>query len=338
MKTKATLKQISKELGYSISTISKALSDSPEISENTKKKIQEFAALKNYKPNSIAKNLKNQETKTIGVIIPNFLNPFFAKVFVGIEKISTEKGYNLITYITNESFKKEKHALDLLSNGSVDGFILSISEESQKLNEYNHFKETIANGYPIVMFDRISNEVSCDKVVVDDYESAFEATSFLINKGCKNIALFSCIEGMSVGKLRKKGYEDALSSYNISLNENLINSFENEEDFNNIVEKVFKNNTIDGVFSLDEHSSTYSMKIALKMGKKIPGEIQFIGFADGAWSRRLTPSLSTVSQHAPAIGEKAASLLIENLTSKDEFYKYKTYVLKTELRKRESTK
>jgi LacI family transcriptional regulator len=338
MRAKATLKQISKELGFSISTISKALSDSPEISKNTKRKIKEFAQLKNYKPNTMAKNLKNQETKTIGVIIPNILNPFFAKVFVGIEKIANERGYNLITYIANESFEKEKHALDLLSNGSVDGFILCISEETQKLNEYLHFKETIANGYPIVMFDRISNDVQCDKVVVNDYDSAFDATEYLIQKGCKNIALFSCIEELSVAKLRQKGYYDALKKYQITKNENIILSVNNEAIFNEKIEVILKNNEIDGAFGLDEHATTYSMKIALKLNKKIPEEIKFIGFADGAWSRRLTPSLSTVSQHAPAIGEKAANILIDTLTQKDEFYKYETYVLKTELRERESTK
>jgi LacI family transcriptional regulator len=286
----------------------------------------------------MAKNLKNQETKTLGVIIPNILNPFFAKVFVGIEKIANERGYNLITYIANESFEKEKHALDLLSNGSVDGFILSVAEETQKLNEFLHFKETIANGYPIVMFDRITNDVQCDKVVVNDYDSAFDATEYLIEKGCKNIALFSCIDDLSVGKLRQKGYEDALKKHQLNINKNIILSVNNEEYFNDNIESVFKNNKIDGVFGLDEHASTYSMKIALKLNKKIPQEIKFIGFADGTWSRRLTPSLSTVSQHAPAIGEKAATLLIDTLTQKDEFYKYQTYVLKTELRERESTK
>jgi LacI family transcriptional regulator len=220
----------------------------------------------------------------------------------------------------------------------VDGFILSVAEETQKLNEYLHFKDTINNGYPIVMFDRISNDVQCDKVVVNDYESAFDATEYLIKKGCKNIALFSCIEDLSVGKLRQKGYEDALKKHEISKNESIILSKNNEESFNEKIEAVLKNNTIDGVFGLDEHASTYALKIALKLNKKIPEEIKIIGFADGNWSRRLTPSLSTVSQHAPAIGEKAATLLIDTLTQKDEFYKYETYVLKTELRERESTK
>src|SRR6476620_3454695 len=150
MKLKATLKQIAKELHVSVSTVSKALNDSPEISEQTKTKVQEYAKLKNYKPNVIGLNLKNRKTKTIGVIIPNILNSFFAKVFTGIEKVADEKGYNVITCISNESLDKEMHTLDMLSNGTIDGFILSVSEEAQKLGEFGHFKDIISGGTPIV--------------------------------------------------------------------------------------------------------------------------------------------------------------------------------------------
>ena len=143
MKSKATLKQIAKELGVSVSTVSKALNGSPEISEPTKQRVQEYAKLKNYKPNVIGLNLKNRRTRTIGVIIPNILNSFFAKVFSGIEKVADEKGYKVITCISNESLEKEINALEMLSNGTIDGFILSISEESQKLQSFNHFKEII---------------------------------------------------------------------------------------------------------------------------------------------------------------------------------------------------
>ena len=176
MKIRATLKQIAKELDVSVSTVSKALNDSPEISEKTKTRIKEYAKLKNYKPNVIGLNLKNRKTKTIGVIIPNILNSFFAKVFSGIEKVADEKGYNVITCISNESLEKEINTLEMLSNGTIDGFILSVSEEAQKLQEYNHFKEIISEGTPIVMFDRIADEVECDKVVVDDFDSALNAT------------------------------------------------------------------------------------------------------------------------------------------------------------------
>ena len=210
MKAKATLKQIAKELNVSVSTVSKALNDSPEISEQTKVRIKEYAKLKNYKPNVIGLNLKNRKTKTIGVIIPNILNSFFAKVFSGIEKVADERGYNVIMCISNESLEKEAHTMEMLSNGTIDGFVLSISEEAQKLNDYSHFNSIINDGTPIVMFDRTTDEVECDKVIVDDFDSGQNATQHLIDLGCKNIALISSSNNLSVGKLRAEGYLKAL--------------------------------------------------------------------------------------------------------------------------------
>ena len=339
MKAKATLKQIAKELNVSVSTVSKALNDSPEISSSTKIRIKEYAKLKNYKPNVIGLNLKNRKTKTIGVIIPNILNSFFAKVFSGIEKVADEKGYNVIMCISNESLEKETHTLEMLSNGTIDGFIVSVSEEAQKNHEYNHFSSIINDGTPIVMFDRIADEVECDKVIVDDYDSALNSTQHLINLGCKNIALLSSIDNLSVGKLRAEGYLKALENNTIPVNSNIILRADSEEDLNSKIENIFENNTIDGVFALDENDSVAALKIGLKNGYKIPEELSIIGFADGILaSRRLSPSLTTVSQHGVDIGEVAAKLLIDRLESKEEHVPYETVVIKTKLKERESTR
>ena len=339
MKAKATLKQIAKELNVSVSTVSKALNDSPEISSSTKIRIKEYAKLKNYKPNVIGLNLKNRKTKTIGVIIPNILNSFFAKVFSGIEKVADEKGYNVIMCISNESLEKETHTLEMLSNGTIDGFIVSVSEEAQKNHEYNHFSSIINDGTPIVMFDRIADEVDCDKVIVDDYDSALNSTQHLINLGCKNIALLSSIDNLSVGKLRAEGYLKALENNTIPVNSNIILRADSEEDLNSKIENIFENNTIDGVFALDENDSVAALKIGLKKGYKIPEELSIIGFADGILaSRRLSPSLTTVSQHGVDIGEVAAKLLIDRLESKEEHVPYETVVIKTKLKERESTR
>ncbi len=338
MKSKATLKQIAKELGVSVSTVSKALNGSPEISEPTKQRVQEYAKLKNYKPNVIGLNLKNRSTKTIGVIIPNILNSFFAKVFTGIEKVADEKGYKVITCISNESLEKEINTLEMLSNGTIDGFILSVAEETQKLQQFNHFNTIINEGTPIVMFDRISDNVNCDKVVVDDFESAVNATNHLIKTGCKKIALFSAIDNLSVGKLRAKGFFKAMESKGISVAEELIILTDNETDFDDKIAIFFKKNKVDAVFALDEHASVSALKLGLKNGYKIPDELSIIGFADGVWSRRMTPSLSTISQHGPEIGEVAAKILIDKLESKEETFTFKTTVINTELRQRESTK
>ncbi|MDR7208099.1 LacI family DNA-binding transcriptional regulator [Flavobacterium piscis] len=339
MKAKATLKQIAKELGVSVSTVSKALNDSPEISEQTKVKIKEYAKLKNYKPNVIGLNLKNRKTKTIGVIIPNILNSFFAKVFSGIEKVADKKGYNVITCISNESLEKEIHTLEMLSNGTIDGFILSVSEEAQKLQEYSHFSEIINDGTPIVMFDRIADGVECDKVVVDDFDSALNSTQHLINLGCKNIALISSVDNLSVGKLRADGYLKALKDNNIPVNEKIILRTDSEEDMKAKIDAVF-DNKIDAIFALDENDSVAALRVSLKKGYKVPEDISIIGFADGILaSRRLSPSLTTVSQHGIEIGEVAAKRLISRLEEKeDETTDYETIVIKTKLKERESTR
>ncbi|RTY88057.1 LacI family transcriptional regulator [Flavobacterium sp. RSP49] len=339
MKARATLKQIAKELNVSVSTVSKALNDSPEISELTKIKIKEYAKLKNYKPNVIGLNLKNRKTKTIGVIIPNILNSFFAKVFSGIEKVADEKGYNVIMCISNESLDKEAHTLEMLSNGTIDGFIVSVSEEAQKNQEYSHFSAIINDGTPIVMFDRIADGVDCDKVIVDDFDSALDSTQHLIDLGCKNIALFSSVDNLSVGKLRADGYLKALEINNIPVNNALILRTDSDENLNNLIENIFDTNTIDGIFALDENDSVAALRIGLKKGYKIPESLSIIGFADGILaSRRLSPSLTTVSQHGIEIGEVAAKLLIDRLESKEEHIPYETVVIKTKLKERESTR
>jgi len=341
MKVKATLKQIAKELNVSVSTVSKALNDSPEISEQTKVRIKEYAKLKNYKPNVIGLNLKNRKTKTIGVIIPNILNSFFAKVFSGIEKVADERGYNVIMCISNESLDKEAHTMEMLSNGTIDGFVLSISEEAQKLNDYSHFNSIINDGTPIVMFDRTTDEVECDKVIVDDFDSGQNATQRLIDLGCKNIALISSSNNLSVGKLRAEGYLKALELNNIAINENIIIRTESESD-HDLAEKIhelYSNNLVDGVFALEESDSVAALKVGVRKGYKIPKDLKIIGFADGILaSRRLSPSLTTVSQHGIEIGEEAVRLLIDRLESDDEHKPFETVVIKTQLKERESTK
>jgi LacI family transcriptional regulator len=337
MKERATLKQIASELNVSVSTVSKALNGSPEISEPTKIKIKEYAKLRNYKPNVIGLNLKSRKTKTIGVIIPNILNPFFAKVFSGIEKAAEERGYNVLTCISNESLEKERNTLDLLSNGTIDGFILAISEEAQKAGDFNHIKKIITEGTPVVMFDRVANEVECDKVIVDDLESAIHATEHLLKTGCKRIALISSIDNLSVGKLRAKGFYEAIEKHDSKVIEELVLLSNSPDDLDGKLSKLISELKPDGIFALDEHASVSAMKMGITLGYKIPDKLSIIGFADGVWSRRLTPSLSTVSQHGPEIGEAAAKLLIARLESPEEI-KFRTVVVKTELRQRQSTK
>ena len=222
MKRKVTLKQIARELDVSISTVSKALRNSKEISEDTRDKVQAFAKLYHYRPNSIALSLKNRKTKTIGIIIPEIVHHFFSKVIRGIELVANNRGYNVIVGLSNESFSKEVINMEMLANGSIDGFILSISRETLFQQDYHHFNETINQGMPIVMFDRIVKEVNCDKVIVDDLKGAKNAVEKLINTGSKNIALITTKDYISVGKLRTQGYLEALEEHKIQPKSSLI--------------------------------------------------------------------------------------------------------------------
>lgn len=348
MKRKITLKQIARELDVSISTVSKALRNSAEISEDTKLKVQAFAKLYNYKPNNIALSLKNRKTNTIGIIIPEIVHHFFSNVISGVETIANKRGYNVIIGLSNESFSKEVINMEMLANGSIDGFILSISKETLQLQDYHHFNETISQGMPIVMFDRVVSEIKCDKVIVDDFNGAKKAVEKLIDNKCKSIALITTKDYVSVGKLRTQGYLEALQDHQITPQAELIlkldDTFDYDEHIDALeaeIETLFTtNNHIDGVFAVNELYALSAMKVARKLGFKIPEDIQVVGFSDGVLAKHATPSLTTVSQHAQQMGEKAADLLIdklENEVSHDMEEEYQTVVIATDLIEREST-
>lgn len=346
MKKQITLKQIAKELDVSISTVSKALRNSIEISEDTKDKIQAFAKLYNYRPNNIALSLKNRKTKTIGIIIPEIVHHFFSKVIRGIELVANKRGYNVIVGLSNESFDKEVINMQMLANGSIDGFILSISKETLLQQDYHHFNETINQGMPIVMFDRVVNEINCDKVIIDDLKGSKNAVNKLLDNGCKHVAIITTKDYVSVGRLRTQGYLEAFEEHKMSPNANLILKVDDAlvsedhiESLETEVEQLFKNNTkIDGVFAVNELYAIIAMKVARKLGLKIPEDVQFIGFTDGVLSKHATPSLTTVSQHGQQMGEKAAELLIDKLEKDDQDDHYQTVVIETELILRNSTK
>ena len=348
MKRKVTLKQIARELDVSISTVSKALRDSAEISADTIQKVQAFAKLYNYRPNNIALSLKNRKTNTIGILIPEIVHHFFSKVIRGVELVANRRGYNVIIGLSNESFAKEVINMEMLANGSIDGFILSISKETQQLQDYHHFNETMSQGMPIVMFDRVVSDIQCDKVIVDDFNGAKTAVGKLIENKCKNIALITTKDYVSVGKLRTQGYLEALEEHKMTPKAELILKVDDSLDYEvhldaleKEIEQLFKSNSsIDGVFAVNELYALSAMKVARKLGLDIPNDIQVIGFTDGVLSKHATPSLTTVSQHAQQMGEKAADLLIDKLESEndDEDESSQTIIIPTELIERESTK
>lgn len=343
MKKKITLKQIAKELDVSISTVSKSLRNSLEIGEETRLKIQAFAKFYHYKPNNIALSLKNRKTKTIGIIIPEIVHHFFSTVINGIEQIANENGYSVIICLSDDSFDKEVLNMEMLANGSIDGFIMSLSKETQFKGDYHHISEVIEQGMPVVMFDRVTENVQCDKVIIDDELAAFEAVQSLINKGRKKIALVTTVDYVSVGKLRTDGYIKALSNNGLDFDETLIIKIENVDKCEKKIKKLLTNKAIDAVVAVNELFAVTIIKIANKMGLKVPNDVAVIAFTDGIISKYSTPTITTVTQNGIEMGNVAAKILIERLESIDEEQEeeeeevYKTVIIESHLIEREST-
>jgi len=343
MKKKITLKQIARELDVSISTVSKSLRNSLEIGEETRLKVQAFAKFYHYKPNNIALSLKNRKTKTIGIIIPEIVHHFFSTVINGIEQIANENGYSVIICLSDDSFDKEVLNMEMLANGSIDGFIMSLSKETQFKGDFHHISEVINQGMPVVMFDRVTNDILCDKVIINDELAAYEAVQSLIDKGRKKIALVTTVDYVSVGKLRTDGYIKALRDNGLSFDENLIIKIENVDNCEITIAKLLEDKAFDAVFAVNELFAVTIIKIAQKMGIKVPEDLAVIAFTDGIISKYSTPTITTVTQNGMEMGNIAAKILIERLESEEEELEeeeeeiYKTVVIETHLIEREST-
>jgi len=329
--SKTTLKELASILGVSISTISKALNDSHEISESTKKKIVETAKLYNYRPNKIALGLKSGRTNTIAVIIPSVQNSFFARALYGIESVVSKTNYSTIVCLTQESHAKEVDNFDMLSNGVVDGFIVAVSEETQTLNEFNHFEDVINDGKKLVMFDRVIEAIPCVKVETNDYSAISKTTKDLIESNRKNIILLSAINNLNVGKQRTKGYQKAMNEG--GLTPVVLESI--RDDIEITLKEYLANNKADAVISLDTDASFAVYKVARELDKKIPNDIAVVGYVSERMAPYLSPELTTINQHSFTMGKTAATLLIEQLESKD--VNNQTVVINSTLSKRSSS-
>ncbi len=334
MSTKTTLKGIAEHLNLSLSTVSKALADSPEISEATKLLVKTAARQLKYRPNAMARGLKSSRTNTLGVVIPNIMHNFFAKVIVGMEEEATKNGYSLVTCISNESLEKEKQSLNMLSDVSVDAIIISLTSETQESNAIEHLNDVLHYDIPLVMFDRANTDVACDSVVINDFSGAFEATSYLYKTGCKNVALLSTLSNTSVGNKRLAGYQAAVSKEEGAVPKVLYTKLATlEQDLGTFLDK----NEIDALITTDESSAIYAMNTIRTKGLEVPNDVSVIGFTDGTLARNYFPSVTTVKQQAEIMGKKAIEIAIRNINAKEKQAPQQE-VIETELVIRNSTR
>ena len=335
MSSVTTIKDLAEILDLSQSTISKALNDSSEISMKTKKKVKATADQMGYIPNHYARSLKSKMTKTIGVVVPNVVDDFFAKVLHGIEKEASKHGFTVLITFSNDFKKCECKHLQSLINHSVDGILISFSQETQRTKDYSTVQKIITYNTPIVMFDRINRELALDSVVIHDFQGAYQATQYLINSGCQKIAFLSPISSTSVGLSRKQGYLRALKDNKNSRFIPCYLKFRNYKKFREMFENTLYKNALDGILATDELSAIYAMSTIQQMGYKVPEEISVIGFTNGPMAQSSNPALSVVSQHAEQIGARSFQLLHRRITNDKS--KIKNVVIDPELMLRHST-
>lgn len=331
-----TIKDLATVLEVSPSTISKALSDSSEISSNTKKRVRETAKSLGYIPNHYARSLKSKITKTIGVIVPNVLDDFFAKVLHGIEKEASKCGFTVLVTFSNDKKKSELKNLRSLLNHSVDGILISFSKETQKSSDYDNIRQIMTYGIPIVMFDRVDKGLPLDSVTVDDFAGAHRATRYLLDSGCQRIAFLSPISNTSVGKSRKLGYVSAIKDYVGESSPPFYIEFGDYKKFRMLLENTLRDYPLDGILAADELSAIYTLGILQQMGYQVPKDISVIGFTDGPMAESANPPLSVVSQHAEIIGQISFRLIRERLVNTER--KNKNVVVQTDLILRGSTR
>jgi len=328
-----TLKDIAKKLKISASTVSRALSNHPDISEETRIKVKTLADKLNYSPNPIAQSLKSNKTTTIGVIVPEIKHDFFSSAISGIEDVAYQSGYTILLSQSNESFEREVVNTNALMRHRVAGVIVSISQNTKN---GDHFKLLLDRNIPLVFFDRACDDVEADKVVIDDEKSAYEAVIHLINKGYKNIAHLAGPKELSVCKNRLQGYLAAIKSS--KQNEFILYGGMHEDDGFRLMDLLItENNLPDSIFCVNDPVAMGAYQRIMEAGLQIPKDIAIVGFSNNKITNMVIPKITTVDQPSFEMGRKAAEILIDLIENPSKKIKPKTIVLNTSLIVRSST-
>jgi LacI family transcriptional regulator len=331
-----TIKQIAADLNLAVSTVSKALGDSYEISPETKARVFEYATRMDYKPNPYASSLKKGKSGNIAVVLPEVSDSFFSSAIDGIEKVAQEKGYHVMVYLTHEDVSREASIIREFRNGRVDGVLMSVSAGEKKPD---HLLELSSADLPVVFFDRVYEEMQATNVVTNDLESGYAAAMHLIDKGCKRLSFLSLEGNLEIVQHRQKGFLKALEESKIELNKNSIITLGNDPGQNlKKLAAIFKTQAHpDGVVGSVEKVAMQIYTVCHELRLKIPDDVKVIAFSHLSIASLLNPSLTTITQPAFEMGKTAATILFKSLDKKLELKKEKI-VLNSELIERDSTR
>ena len=312
--TSITMKDIARDLGVSVATVSRALKDSPRISAEKREEIKRYAREHNFFPNIIAESLRKskvQPIKIIGVIIPQLEHFYFSSILSGIEEEASLRGYRLMVAQSLENYENEVNICRAFSESKVCGIIVSQAKNTVK---YDHFQRLIDQGVPLVFYDRISTGVNASRVVVDDYVGAYAAVTHLIETGCKRIAYYSTSLTMEIGKNRYNGYRDALLKHGMQPDDQLIKNCDNRADAETITPDVMRlPQPPDAFFAVNDDTAIGILYSCKRMGFHIPEDVSICGFTNGQRAIACDPMLTTVEQRGIRVGEEAASILIDQV-------------------------
>jgi len=332
-----TIYDLAKKLNISIATVSRALKDDPVVSKKTKKKISELAEEMGYRSNHFARNLRNQRTNTIGVIVPRLNSYFMSTVIAGIESIANNEGYNLIISQSSESFDKERASAKTMFDSRVDGILVSLAYDTEDLS---HFDSFFKRRIPLIFFDRVVDDENCTNILIDNRKAAYEATNHLIKQGCSRIVHITATPKRNVYVDRLQGYKHALSDNDIPFKQEfvLISNLSQESGVIAAQEILKMNPLPDAVFVANDNCAVGCMLALKQAGIKIPEDIAFVGFNNDPVSKVIEPNLTTINYPGYEMGEVAASNLINHLNGKATIRTTNTIILRSELIIRDSTK
>jgi len=324
----ATIVDIADKLKISPSTVSRALSDHPDIRQRTKERVKKAAAELHYFPNPIAKSLKSSRTTTIGVIVPEIKHDFFSSAISGIETVAYSAGYTILVCQSNESYEREVLNTNALMHHRVAGVIVSISQNT--ING-DHFLDLIKRKIPLVFFDRVCEDIPASKVVIDDYRSAFDAVQHLISKGYRKIVHLAGPKELGICTKRLKGYADALAEAHLPLLNGCIrHGGLHEKDGYDSMDALLRDKTpVDAIFAVNDPVAIGAFQRIRETTLRIPEDIAIVGFSNNKITSLIVPPLTTVNQPSFEMGQRAAEVLIENIQNKS--VGPKTLVLETEL-------
>lgn len=332
----ATIKDIASQLNTSVSTVSRALRDHPDISIETKKAVLELARKLRYEPNRVAQSLRINKTNTVGVVLPEIVMHFFSSTLSGMQDYAVEHDYVVMVCQSMESFATEQSNIHQLVANRVDGLLISLSSETQ---DFEHIQQLIDKKIPVVLFDRVCDELNVSKVVVDDRRASFEAVDYLIRTGCERIAYMGGPSHLYINKQRELGYLDALRVHQIDPSPDwIIHCRDLHTDPIGATQQLLNLPVIpDGIFCMNDPIAILAMGVLKQKQIRIPEDISMIGFTNEPIAHFIEPSLTTVSQPSYEMGKVAARLFIDQLEN-PESWSPVTEVLQTEFIIRNSTR